>query len=44
MSRDAQDREDLLRDATAFAARVQMKVLCGEKPIEVFAGFRTGGR
>jgi len=43
MARDAQDREDLLRDATAFAARVQMKVFCGEKPIEVFAGFRTGG-
>jgi len=43
MARASQDREDLLRDATAFATRVQLKVPSGERSRVVFAGFRMGG-
>ena len=40
MARDAQDREDLLRDATAFSHRVELQLIGVEQP--VFCGFRDG--
>ncbi len=43
MASQSQDREDLLRDATAFTTRLQLHVPCGERLTEVFAGFRIGG-
>ncbi len=43
MAREAHDREDLLRDATAFGSRVQLKVPSDGGLIEVFAGFRSNG-
>ena len=43
MARDAQDREDLLRDATAFVPRVQLRIFSGEESEEVFVGFRAQG-
>lgn len=43
MARESQDREDLLRDATAFVNRLQLRVEIDEKPSEVFVGFRRGG-
>ncbi len=41
MSREPQDREDLLRDATAYHARVQLMVRCCQQDTIVFAGFRA---
>jgi hypothetical protein len=41
MARHESDREDLLRDATAFAQRVLLKIPHGTQT--VFAGFRKGG-
>lgn len=38
MARQVHEREDLLRDATALAPRVQLRLNSGE----VFAGFRSG--
>lgn len=43
MASQSQDREDLLRDATAFVNRVQLQISWGERSEVVFAGFRTGG-
>ncbi len=43
MASQSQDREDLLRDATAFTTRVQLKISWGEHSEVVFAGFRVGG-
>jgi len=43
MARDSQDRENLLRDATAFKSRVQLEVRTSERTVEVFAGFRLQG-
>ncbi len=43
MARESQDREDLLRDATAFATRVQLQVSWGGLSSVVFAGFRAVG-
>ncbi|NOZ40120.1 MAG: hypothetical protein GXP24_07830 [Planctomycetes bacterium] len=43
MASKSQDREDLLRDATAFTTRVQLQVSSGERSEVVFAGFRAGG-
>ena len=43
MAREAQDRENLLRDAKAFVTRVQLSVPIDAKHSEVFVGFRTGG-
>ncbi len=43
MASKSQDREDLLRDATAFTTRVQLQVSWGERSEVVFAGFRVGG-
>jgi hypothetical protein len=42
MARLAQDREDLLREATALVPRVMLRMpMCGAT-CEVFAGFRAG--
>ncbi len=41
MARHSQDREDLLRDATAFVPRVMLRVPILGKSCEVFAGFRA---
>jgi len=41
MARHSHDRENLLRDATAFTRRVQFAVDLGDGPTEVFAGFRA---
>ena len=43
MASQSQDRENLLRDATAFATRVQLLVSWGDRSEVVFAGFRAGG-
>ncbi|MGI9428875.1 MAG: hypothetical protein ACR2NM_09475 [Bythopirellula sp.] len=43
MTRRAQDREDLLRDATAYPTRLQLRFSLGEKSSIVFAGFRASG-
>ncbi len=43
MASQSQDREDLLRDASAFTTRLQLQVPTGEGSTEVFAGFRAGG-
>lgn len=43
MAQAPQDREDLLRDATAFSVRLQLRVEIGGEPICVFAGFRANG-
>ena len=43
MARESQDREDLLRDATAFLTRVQLRILGRERSMEVFAGIRAQG-
>ncbi len=43
MASQSQDREDLLRDATAFATRVQLLVSWGDRSEVIFAGFRAGG-
>ncbi len=43
MARDSQDRENLLRDATAMKSRVQIEVTHGKRTVEVFAGFRSQG-
>lgn len=40
MARDEHQREDLLRDATAYARRVELRDAEGR---EVFVGFRSGG-
>jgi hypothetical protein len=40
MARHAQDREDLLRDATALIPRVMLRVEIDSKFCDVFAGFR----
>lgn len=40
MSRQSQDREDLLRDATALVPRLMLRVLISGDSCEVFAGFR----
>ena len=42
MARHAQDREDLLREATALVPRVMLRVSMRGAPCEVFAGFRAG--
>lgn len=43
MARESHDREDLLRDATAYSTRIQFIADLGEGPLEIFAGFhRTG--
>lgn len=41
MAKDAHDREDLLRDATGYVQRVELRVE-GVKP-EIFCGFREQG-
>lgn len=43
MARDTEDRENLLRDAKAFVQRAELRLFEGEKPYEVFAGFRRCG-
>lgn len=43
MARDAQDREDLLRDATAFHHRVELRFEGAYQAIPVVAGFRGEG-
>jgi len=43
MARSAQDREDLLRDATAYVSRVQLRFATAERQQIVFAGFRASG-
>lgn len=43
MARQSEDREDLLRDATAFPTRVQLRWRRGEVDTVVFAGFRANG-
>ncbi len=43
MARETHDREDLLRDATAFVSRVQLKLPSSRSPVEVFVGFRSDG-
>ncbi|MCG8448431.1 MAG: hypothetical protein MI725_02475 [Pirellulales bacterium] len=43
MARYAQEREDLLRDATAFDHRVKLRVTLEGQSTEVFAGFRKNG-
>ena len=43
MARETKDREDLLRDATAFVARVQLSISRGERSDLIFAGFRAEG-
>jgi len=43
MASQSQDRENLLRDATAFVTRVQLQFSRGERSEVVFVGFRTGG-
>jgi hypothetical protein len=42
MARHAQDREDLLRDATALVPRVMFRLAIQGNPCDVFAGFRKG--
>jgi len=41
MARQAHDRENLLRDATALLPRVQLRLTIDEEQKEVFAGFRA---
>lgn len=43
MARHAQDREDLLRDATALVPRVMLRLAIHGMSCDVFAGFRKGG-
>lgn len=43
MARESKDREDLLRDATAYVSRVLLSVPSHGGPIEVFAGFHSTG-
>ena len=43
MASQPQDRENLLRDATAFTTRLQLQVPSQGRTTEVFAGFRQGG-
>ena len=43
MARHPSDREDLLRDATAYVNRVQLLVTSEADALEVFIGFRPGG-
>ena len=40
MARQAQDREDLLRDAKALVPRLMLKLKILDEPCELFAGFR----
>jgi hypothetical protein len=42
MARHAQDREDLLRDATALVPRVMLRLAIHGISCDVFAGFRKG--
>ena len=43
MARQPQDREDLLRDATAYPTRLQLRCSLGGKECIVFVGFRENG-
>ena len=43
MARHAQDREDLLRDATAFTHRIEFRTTDSKFSGTVFVGFRTNG-
>lgn len=43
MARSSQDREDLLRDATAYVSRVLLNVCSGECSTPAFVGFRSLG-
>ena len=43
MARHAQDRENLLRDATAFERRIEFQVLLAGRLSVVFVGFRAAG-
>ena len=43
MARESHDREDLLRDATAYVSRMQLAVDLGNGTVEVFAGFHSTG-
>ena len=43
MARQTQDREDLLRDATAYQLRIEFLIEVGEERVSVFAGFRENG-
>lgn len=43
MARQTEDREDLLRDATAFDRRISFSIELDDKPVEIFAGFRPAG-
>jgi len=43
MARAPQEREDLLRDATALVDRVELQVGAAKNSAIVFAGFRVGG-
>ncbi|MEM8946381.1 MAG: hypothetical protein AAGD11_14510 [Planctomycetota bacterium] len=40
MARVPEDREDLLRDATAYVQRAQLELVVEGQAVEVFAGFR----
>lgn len=40
MARQAQDRENLLREATALVPRLMLKLNILDEPCELFAGFR----
>ncbi len=42
MARYTEDREDLLREATALVPRVMLRVGLEGRVVEVFAGFRNG--
>ena len=42
MSRHTQDREDLLRDATALNPRLMLGITLAGQVVELFAGFRRG--
>ncbi len=43
MARHAEDREDLLGDATALVPRVMLRLPIHGQSCDVFAGFRKGG-
>lgn len=43
MARESHDREDLLRDATAYVSRIQLNAQVDDGNTEVFAGFHSTG-
>lgn len=42
MARHTQDREDLIREATALVPRIKLKFALEGRDMEIFAGFRKG--